>query len=119
LGLAGRLGCEPSLQTIGHAAAGAAVQPRRHADPDFKRMAQPVTFRDSFSDERHVLAKRDRRDAAHCLVDVAAYSEARARVVDMARPRVVHIWSDKARQPIHEADILEVMCGAPNEPSAE
>ena len=42
LRLAGRLRCEPSLQAVGHAAAGTAVEPRRHADPDLQRMAEPV-----------------------------------------------------------------------------
>ena len=47
-------------------------------------MAEPVAPGDGPGNERHVLAKRNRGDAAHCTVDVAANSEACAGVVDVA-----------------------------------
>ena len=119
LRLAGRLGREPSLQAVGHAAAGTAVEPRRHADPDLQRMAEPVAPGNGPGNEHHVLAKRNRGDAAHCPVDVAANSEACAGVVDVARPGIVRIGIDEALQVIYQACVLEVMGGAPEEAFAE
>ena len=75
------------LQAVGHAAAGTAVEPRRYADPDIQRMPEPVAPGNGPGNEHHVLAKRNRGDAAHCPVDVAANSEASAGMVGVARPR--------------------------------
>lgn len=113
------LGCKPSLQAVGHAALGAAVEPRRNGNPHVERMTQPVARRGRLGDEREIFATRNRGNAAERAIDIAAHCKACAGMVGVTRPGVVRIRVNETRQTIDQRGVLEMARGAPVETRAK